>query len=79
VAKHMSRYPTWQRSLRELLMNCDAPDFGERSEGVRQTLLSRLRTMAAAELEERRAIEDALRALKILEATHEKSSEAARR
>ena len=66
----MSKYATWQQHLRELLMYRYAPDFAGRLERVRQALVARLRIMTTADLEERRAIEDTLQALKILEEVH---------
>ena len=76
MIRQLSNYLSWRQSLRELLMNCQAPDFAKRLQALRESLSSRLRIMTTADLEERRAIEDALQGLSVLEAANAKGAAA---
>src|SRR5262249_10683439 len=76
MIQQLSNYLSWRQCLRELLMNCQAPDFAKRLQALRESLSSRLRIMTTADLEERRAIEDALPGLRDVEAATAKAAAA---
>jgi len=67
MADEVLRYPSWQKYVQEILKNLP-PDSAERVQRMRLTLEARLRIMTTADLEERRALEDALEALQVLKA-----------
>ena len=79
MIQQVSMYLSWRQSLQELLVNCQAPDFAKRLQALRESLSSRLRIMTTADLEERRAIEDALQGLRLLEAANAKGAAATAR
>ena len=68
MSEQVLKFPLWQEPLQQLILNSSAPDFSERARQLHQTLESRLRIMTPADLEERKALVDALHTIENLTA-----------